>query len=134
MAFAAIQNQIPWQAWLLMAINWCWVMIYDTCYAMSDREDDLKIGVKSTAILFGKADRLIIGILQLLMLVLLCVFAHQSQFTTIFTISITIVTGLFSYQQWLIKDRARLPCFQAFLHNNWVGLTIFTGLILSYLP
>lgn len=134
MAFAAIQGGVPPIAWLLMLINVLWVIVYDTEYAMSDREDDLKIGVKSSAILFGQYDRAIIGALQACVIGLLIVLGMVEHLGAIFMFSIIVVQLLFAYHQWLIAARLSASCFRAFLHNSWVGLTIFLGLLLAYLP
>lgn len=133
MAFSEIQGQIPLVAWLLFAANVCWTVAYDTIYAMVDRDDDLKIGVKSTAILFGENDKRIIGFLQLCTLGLLWTVGEILAFGWPFQLAIIACAGLFSYQQILIANRDRESCFQAFLHNHWIGLIIFVGIIVEYL-
>lgn len=115
--------------YLLILANFLWVLIYDTAYAMSDREDDLKIGVKSTAIWFGENDKRIIGILQIIFLVLWLVIMQLLNLKAQFLIAWLMVLGLFAYQQWLIKDRQRAPCFTAFLNNGWVGGILWFGLL-----
>ena len=114
---------------LLCVINFAWVILFDTAYAMSDREDDLKIGVKSTAILFGTLDKVIIGSLQALVVVLLLVLKNELVLTNWFLISVILVVCLFAYQQYLIKDRHPQACFQAFLNNGWVGAIVWFGLL-----
>ncbi|MDQ6961776.1 MAG: 4-hydroxybenzoate octaprenyltransferase [Mariprofundaceae bacterium] len=132
MAFAAISNQLPLIAWLLLGATMLWVVAYDTMYAMVDRDDDLKIGVKSTAILFGSHDRLIIGLLQLAMLALLVIVAKMLALGIYAWLGLLCAAGLSLYQQWLIKDRQAQRCFQAFLNNHYLGALIFSGLVLDY--
>ncbi|WP_444922649.1 4-hydroxybenzoate octaprenyltransferase [Microbulbifer sp. CnH-101-G] len=133
MAFAAVTGEVPPQAWLLYTANLLWTLCYDTFYAMVDRDDDLKIGVKSTAILFGDMDRAITAALQFLVLLALLLMGQRFALGAIYYVAMAIVAALFSYQQWLIRDRDRNACFKAFLHNNWVGLAIFAGIFLHYL-
>ncbi len=130
-AYAAVQNQLPWQAWLLFFAAVLWAMVYDTAYAMVDRDDDLKVGLKSSAITFGKHDRLIIGLCQATMLISLIVLASLNHWHWPIYLSLLICSGLFGYQQRLIRERQRAPCFQAFLNNQWVGLVIWLGIALS---
>lgn len=131
MAFAAQTNHIPGIAWLLFAAAALWPIAYDTMYAMVDRDDDLQIGIRSSAILFGKYDRVIIGLLQCSLLALLVVVGLLSQQHIIYYFALMIAAGFFVYQQYLIKERNRQQCFQAFLNNNWVGLIIFIGFLLG---
>ncbi|SNY73076.1 4-hydroxybenzoate octaprenyltransferase [Enterobacter sp. CC120223-11] len=133
MAYAAVSEALPLSCWLMFIANICWAVAYDTQYAMVDRDDDLKIGVKSTAILFGKNDKLIIGILQVMTLALMAAVGWLSGLHWEFYWSIFIAGALFIYQQKLIKDRERDACFKAFLNNNYVGLVLFIGLAMSYL-
>ena len=133
MAFAAQTNTIPQIAWLLLIANILWSVVYDTMYAMVDREDDLKIGVKSTAILFDDADRVIIGTIQVLVLITLIMTGKQAQLGTSYFVSVGVGSLFFLYQLVLIWDRTPKRCMQAFLNNNWFGLTIFTGLFLDYI-
>lgn len=133
MAFAAQSNTLPAGLWLLFAANLTWTVAYDTMYAMVDRDDDLKIGVKSTAILFGRRDKLIVGLLQLATLLLLLWAAQVFALGSAFYWGLLAAAVLFVYQQRLIRDRERMACFQAFLNNNYAGLLIFAGLILSLL-
>jgi 4-hydroxybenzoate polyprenyltransferase len=132
MAFAALTENVPALAWLLFIANLLWVVVYDTIYAMVDRDDDIRIGVKSTAILFGDADRIIIGITQLLMLVALAVVASKAELGMPFYASLAIAAGLMIYHQYLIFSRRRDECFRAFVHNNWIGAAVFAGIFLDY--
>ena len=133
MAFTAINDQFPpLVAWILLAANVAWTTAYDTMYAMCDREDDLKIGVKSTAIIFGEHDRLIVGCLQVLTLALLIWVGFLAGLKVWFWLSLVVVAGFFIYQQYLIRNRDRWLSLRAFLNNNWVGLLIFIGIALSY--
>lgn len=131
MAYAAVGNSLPVSCWLLLLANICWSVVYDTQYAMVDRHDDLKIGIKSTAILFGRFDKLIIGLLQLAMVLLLVLIGYLNQLGGAFYWSLLLVGALFIYQQQLIANRVREQCFQAFMNNNYVGLVIFLGLLMS---
>lgn len=134
MAFAAQLNSIPTLAWLLYFVTILWIVAYDTMYAMADREEDLKIGVKSTAIIFAENDRLIIALLQSAFLLGMVLVGTMIQAGLYFYLGI-LVAGLFSsWQQYLMKEREKKACFQAFLNNNWVGMSIFVGLLLDYLP
>ncbi len=133
MAFAAQSGSVPKVAWLMYVINVVWSMVYDTMYAMVDREDDLKAGVKSTAILFGEADRVIIGLLQGLMLLGLGLMGSQLGLGFPYYLALLVVIGLGIYQQFLIRYRQPEACFRAFLNNNWVGCAIFLGIALNYL-
>lgn len=133
MAFAEIQGDVPVVAWLLFSANVLWTIAYDTMYAMVDRDDDIKVGVKSTAILFGQYDKRIIGLLQLLTLALLFTVAELLAFGWPFQLCLVASAGLFCYQQMLIAGREREACFQAFLNNHWVGLIIFIGIFVEYL-
>ena len=133
MAFAATTNSIPKIAWLLLIANILWAVVYDTIYAMIDREDDLKIGIKSTAILFDDADRFIIGLIQSLVLIALIVIGQQASLNTIYYFSLIIGGCLFLYQLHLIRNRDPKKCMQAFLNNNWFGLVVFIGLFINYL-
>lgn len=133
MSFTAILGYVPWWAWLLYMANLVWTVAYDTLYAMVDRDDDLKIGVKSTAILFGEKDKLIVGLLQLATLVLLAAVGHFLTWGFWFYLGLVASAGMFIYQQWLIRHRERDPCFKAFLHNHYVGMVIFVGIFLDHL-
>jgi 4-hydroxybenzoate polyprenyltransferase len=133
MAFAAQTGTVPKVAWLMYVINVVWSVVYDTMYAMADREDDLKAGVKSTAILFGDADRVILGILQATVLLGLFLLGQQLGLGPAYYIGVAIAVALGVYQQYLIRQRQPAMCFKAFLNNNWLGAAIFAGLVLSYL-
>ncbi len=133
MAFAEGQGEIPLVAWLLFAANLLWTVAYDTIYAMVDRDDDLEIGVKSTAILFAENDKRIVGFLQLLSLALLFTVGEIQAFGWPYQLSLVIAAGFFAYQQILIVGREREPCFKAFLNNHWVGLIVFIGIYIEYL-
>jgi len=132
MAFAAQTGEVPAIAWLIYTANVLWTLTYDTMYAITDREDDLKIGVKSTAILFGEHDRLILAILQLLTLLALFITGQQLALGGWFYTGLWLAAALFIYHQFLIKDRDGALCFKAFLHNHWVGLVIFLGILLHF--
>lgn len=133
MAFAAETGRFPLVMWLLFLITFLWIVAYDTFYAMSDREDDLTIGVKSIAIFFGKYDRLATAGLQLTVLVLLLFLGWILSFRVWFFAGVLIAACIAAYQQYLIKDREPNRCFKAFLNNHWFGLVIFAGLFLNYL-
>lgn len=133
MAFAAVSESLPAECWLLFAVNIVWSVVYDTQYAMVDRNDDLKIGVKSTAILFGRFDKIIIGILQLVMILMLLWIGLMVNLSGIFYWSLLLAGALFVYQQRLMAERERDPCFQAFMNNNYVGFILFLGMLVSYL-
>ncbi len=133
MAFAAEQQAVPMNAWLLFATALIWPVIYDTWYAMTDREDDIAAGIKSTAILFGRNDRLVVGILQILFLFLLCVVGFVFHLSLFYFISLVVVFFLFGYQQVMVRTGNPQMCFQAFLNNHWVGFFIFAGIFVSYI-
>ncbi|MFL6651774.1 MAG: 4-hydroxybenzoate octaprenyltransferase [Sulfurifustaceae bacterium] len=133
MAFAAQLNALPAAAWWLFAANICWSVAYDTAYAMSDRPDDLRIGVKSTAILFGRYDRLIVAIFHVLTLLLLAYVGDLKGRGILYYAGLAIAAGIAAYEQWLIRARARDVCFKAFLDNNRFGAAVFVGLALDYL-
>lgn len=132
MAFAAQTSEVPLLAWLIFIANLLWTVAYDTMYAMVDRADDLKIGVKSTAILFGDADKLIIALLQLVFFILLITIGIHLQLGRLYYTGLTLAAMLAMYQQWLIYHRDPARCFQAFLNNNWLGMTIFLGIVADY--
>ncbi len=132
MAFAAVQNQINVAAWCFFATMLLWPVIYDTQYAMVDRDDDVKVGIKSTAILFGKAETFILAVLQLIFLLALVGVGFLFKLTVPFYVSLLIIAVFFIYQSVLIHQRDRAKCFQAFRLHNWVGLTLLLGIILSF--
>ena len=132
MAFAAQRNALPAALWLIFLGNFWWIVAYDTKYAMVDRDDDIVAGVKSTAILFGRHDRLMVAILQLLCLLTLYLAGMAFELGVFFMLSLAVSAALFGYQQYLIRSRERDACFRAFAHNNWVGMAIFAGIVLHY--
>ncbi|NNG13521.1 MAG: 4-hydroxybenzoate octaprenyltransferase [Halobacteria archaeon] len=133
MAFAAELNTVPPLAWLLFTATVLWATAYDTMYAMVDRDDDLVLGVKSTAILFGDADRLVVGLIQLLLLICLVMIGLQAGLGWFYYTGVFIAAVLAIYQQGLIRYREREGCFRAFLNNNWFGAAVFMGLLLDYM-
>jgi len=133
MAFSAATGDVPQSAYLLFVANCLWTVAYDTQYAMVDREFDIEIGVKSTAILFGDADKLMIGALQVMFLFSLWLAGRQLELGLAFNLGLVAAALMLLYQQYLIKDRLPGPCFKAFLSNHWVGAVIFLGVFLSYL-
>jgi 4-hydroxybenzoate polyprenyltransferase len=132
MAFTAITGTVPGSAWWLFVATLIWALIYDTQYAMVDRDDDLKVGIKSTAILFGRHDRLVIGLLQAVMLALLLWIGLQAGRGLWFLGGLGAAAALAAYQQYLIRHRERGPCFEAFLNNNYFGMSVFIGLVLDF--
>lgn len=134
MAFGAVGGTIPIDAWWLFLANVVWSVIYDTQYAMVDRDDDQQLGVKSTAILFGNADLAIIMLLQLLMLVLLSGLGLSMALGGFYWLGVLGVAATFLYQQWLTRFRDRDACFKAFLNNHWTGVCLFGGIALSLWP
>lgn len=132
MAFAAQTNSVPLIAWLLFLANIIWTLVYDTFYAMADREDDLRTGVKSSAILFGEEDLLIIGILQCSYLLTMGLIGHQLGFGLPFYLGLVLAAALSAYQQYLARNREPAACLRAFLNNNWLGAVLFVGIVLDY--
>jgi 4-hydroxybenzoate polyprenyltransferase len=131
MAFAAVMNTVPPVGWLLFIGNIIWSVIYDTEYAMVDREDDLKAGAKSTAILFGDADLPILGVLMGTFLLAMLFVGQRAALGWPYWLGLLIAAGLFGYQHWLIRDRIRSACLAAFRHNNWLGLAVWVGIVLA---
>ncbi|WP_445428548.1 4-hydroxybenzoate octaprenyltransferase [Alishewanella sp. HL-SH05] len=131
MAFMAYQGEIPGYAWALYLANLCWTVAYDTYYALVDRPDDLQIGVKSTAILFGAFALPIIALLQLIFLTLLSWIGWQLLLGWPYYLAIVATLPAFAYQHWLAYN-SRQGAFKAFLHNHYVGLIIFIGLFVSF--
>ena len=132
MAFSALNSDQWWLAGGLFIANIVWTIAYDTEYAMADRADDLKVGIKSTAILFGRYDRLIIAALQVVTLIILAVVWHHLNVQWYAWLGLIAAACLFSYQHWMIRERAPKACFQAFLHNHYVGMVIGVSLALHY--
>jgi 4-hydroxybenzoate polyprenyltransferase len=132
MVFVATGQPLSWIVWALYFANLAWTVAYDTQYAMVDKNDDVKVGIKSTAILFGQYDKLIILLLQIFSLSLLTATALWLKLSWPFYVALFISVGLFLYQHWLIKDRDRSLCFKAFLHNHYVGLVFAIGIIGHY--
>ncbi|CAM3996437.1 4-hydroxybenzoate octaprenyltransferase [Serratia silvae] len=132
MAYAAVSESLPLSCWLLFLANICWTVAYDTLYAMVDRDDDLKIGIKSTAVLFGRHDKLIVGLLQFATLLLMLWVGYLMQLGGAFYWSLLLAGALFIHQQKQVAGRDRDACFRAFLNNNYVGLVLFIGIALSY--
>lgn len=133
MAFAAQIGAVPPVAWLLLCASLLWTVAYDTMYAMVDRDDDIRIGIKSTAILFGSEDRLIIGIIQALLVAVLIVIGIRIELGGMYYVGISAAVLLAVYQQYLIRDREPARCFEAFLNNHWLGAAVFMGLLSHYL-
>ncbi len=132
MAFAAHSGSVTVSAWILTLAVVIWVLAYDTFYGMVDRADDLRIGIKSTAILFGRYDRLVTAGLQLVFLLLMAGVGAREQLGALYLAGLAAAATLFAYQQWLVRARDPQSCFAAFLNNNYVGLVIFVGLALDY--
>jgi len=133
MAFAAQTGSVPQIAWLMFLATLLWATAYDTLYAMVDREDDLALGIKSTAILFGDSDREIIGIIQIMVLLCLLMIGLQAELGLIYYAGVILAGLLAVYQQRLIRYRTREGCFKAFMNNNWFGMVIFLGILFDYL-
>ncbi|MFZ1874111.1 MAG: 4-hydroxybenzoate octaprenyltransferase [Chania sp.] len=133
MAYAAVSESLPLSCWLLFLANICWTVAYDTLYAMVDRDDDVKIGIKSTAVLFGRHDKLIVGLLQFATLLLMLWVGYLMQLGGAYYWSLLLAGALFIHQQKQIANRDRDACFTAFLNNNYVGIVLFIGIALSYL-
>ena len=132
MAYAAVTGQVPTVAWLIFIANIIWSTVYDTMYAMVDRRDDIRIGVKSSAILFGDLDRLIIGILQLLLIADLVLVGNHVGMSAVYYVGLGFALLFAVYQQALIRHRNPQRCFQAFMNNNWFGAAVFAGILLHY--
>lgn len=132
MAFTAQANEFTSLTWLLFMATVLWATAYDTLYAMADRDEDLKIGVKSTAILFGENDRLIIGIIEALLLLDLWLIGRQAELGMYYWLGLAVASGFLVYQHFLIRQRQPQQCLRAFLNNNWFGLTVFAGIAMDY--
>ena len=133
MSFSAQINSIPVVAWVMYLAVVLWALVYDTMYAMVDKDDDLKIGIKSTAILFGDYDRHIMAILQLIIVGLLIFVGQMKQLSWPYYGGVLVAAGFSVYQQKLIYHREKAQCFKAFLNNNWFGVSVFVGLVIDYL-
>jgi 4-hydroxybenzoate polyprenyltransferase len=131
MAFAATNGSVPDGAWWVFVATVIWTVIYDTMYAMADREEDLKIGVKSTAVLFAEFDKLLIGLLQICLLLVLIKISEIFNLGVFYDVSMILSALLMIYHQKMIKNRRKIACFDAFLHNNFIGMVIFIGIALS---
>ena len=131
MAFSAQTGVVPLTAWLVFIATLVWTLIYDTFYAMADRDEDLKIGVKSTAILFAKYDQIIITLLQILLIIVLILIGNVFDLGLIYDFSLVIISFFMIYHQFLLKKRQKEEYFKAFLNNNFIGMTIFLGIFLS---
>ena len=132
MAFAAVTETVPLYAWLIYIATVLWTIAYDTMYAMVDKDDDLRIGVKSTAILFGDADKVIIGVLQCSTLITLALVGKQVDLGWLYYLGLVAAAAFFVYQQYLIRHRDRDLCFSAFLNNHYAGLMVFIGVAGHY--
>lgn len=131
MAFAAVSNDVPPVAWLLFIANVIWSVVYDTEYAMVDRDEDIRAGAKSTAILFADADLPIIGILMGTFLLAMALVGTRAGLGWPYWLGLLATAGLFAWQQWIMRGRERAACLAAFRHNNWVGLAVWMGLVLA---
>lgn len=134
MAFAAQTGTVPAGAWLVYTAVVVWTVVYDTFYAMVDRDDDLKIGVKSTAVLFGDDDRLITACLQALVILILVLVGSRFGLGVWYFLSVIVTAALFVWQQYQIRERDKAACFEAFLHNRYVGMTVFLGIAVDTFP
>ena len=132
MAYMAASGSLPRVAWVLFTTAVLWACIYDTLYAMVDRDDDMKIGVRSSAILFADMDRVIVGIMQAMMLFALILVGRAMKFGDFYLAGVVAAALFFLYQQWLIREREPAKCFRAFINNQHVGLVIFIGILLEY--
>lgn len=132
MAFAAQTGETPELAWLVFGTAMIWAVIYDTFYAMVDRDDDLRLGVKSTAILFGEVDLFVISGLQLLMFIALLFIGYHAELSAWYYASVVVAGLMMAYHLWLARDRQPAGCFAAFLHNHYIGMVVFIGIVLHY--
>lgn len=133
MAFAAVQNEVPWQAWVIFGVTLIWALVYDTAYAIADKEDDLKLGIKSTAILFGSRVQEIIGLFQIVMVLGFLWIGDLFDLSWLYYGSVLVAAGFFIYHQYLLSLDQPQKAFKAFLNNHWVGLVILIGIILDTL-
>lgn len=132
MAFTAVQAELPPIAWLIFVAKLLWTVAYDTQYAMVDRDDDLKVGIKSTAVFFGRHDRLMIGLLQVAVLLLLLQIGRLAGLGLCYQLGVAACALLFIYQHWLIRHRERAACLKAFLNNHWAELLVLIGIMADY--
>jgi 4-hydroxybenzoate polyprenyltransferase len=132
MAFAAQSGALPRLAWLLFIAGVLWTMVYDTMYAMVDRDDDRKLGIRSSALLFGDADRFIIGVMQLMSLLALWLAGRELKLGLWYGLGLAFAAMFALYQQFLIRERQPAACFRAFLNNNYFGMSVFIGTALEY--
>jgi 4-hydroxybenzoate polyprenyltransferase len=132
MAFMATLGAIPRVAWLLFLVTVVWACVYDTLYAMADREDDRRLGIRSTALLFGSMDLLAVGCLQGLMIFGLWLVGQQAGFGLAWLAGLAAATGLFIGQLWIARDRKPADCLRAFRLNNWVGMAVFAGIVVDH--
>ncbi len=132
MAFAAQTGETPELAWLVFSAAMIWAVVYDTFYAMVDREDDRKIGVKSTAILFGEMDLFVVAGLQLLMLVALLLIGVRTEMSIWYYSAVAIAAAMMAHHLWLARERQPAACFKAFLRNHYIGMAVFIGIVLHY--
>ena len=133
MAFAAVQGEVPLLGWLLYCANILWATAYDTWYAMVDRDDDIRAGSKSTAILFGDLDLIAQGVLYTVTFLALALVGRQAGLGTAYWIGLGVAVALVAWEFWICRTRERAPCFRAFLHNNWVGAAVFAGIAVHFL-
>ena len=131
MAFAAVQGEVPPLGWVLYGANILWSTAYDTWYAMVDRDDDLKVGSRSTAFLFGELDLVIQGILYALFFGAMALVGQRAALGSAYWAALAVALAMVVYEFWLCRNREREPCFKAFLHNNWVGAVLFAGIVAS---
>lgn len=131
MAYAAVQNTVPLEAWLLLVANVFWALAYDTEYAMVDRDDDLLIGIRTSAITFGRFDVMAVMLSYGIHLILVGVVGYRYQLGVLFYLALVVAAMIAAYHYWLIRHRDRLRCFAAFRHNNWLGAAVFTGIVLG---
>jgi 4-hydroxybenzoate polyprenyltransferase len=133
MAYAAQTGAVPRLAWLLFLAGLLWTMAYDTMYAMVDREDDRKLGIRSSAILFGDGDRFIVGVMQLMTLLALWLAGDEMKLGLWYRLGIAIAAMFALYEQFLIRERKPEDCLRAFLNNNYFGMAVFGGIVLEFI-
>jgi 4-hydroxybenzoate polyprenyltransferase len=132
MAYAAVWNRVPALAWWLLGLNLLWVIAYDTEYAMVDRDYDVSIGIRTSALTFGRYDVLAVALCYALYLAGLAWIGRYLRLGPLYFGGLAVAAGMAGWHVWLIRDRAREPCFRAFLHNHWLGFTVFAGIVLDY--